>query len=78
MGTLEEINGLEDQIQKLIDRKNQLIKEIGDEDRQMLAVHSSSDIVREFHLVDRLKVDDDTVVVYQGVPGAYSHQAMHD
>lgn len=31
MGTLEEINGLEDQIQKLIDRKNQLIKEIGEE-----------------------------------------------
>ena len=29
MGTLEEINDLEDQIQKLIDRKNQLIKEIG-------------------------------------------------
>ena len=78
MGTLEEINDLEDQIQKLIDRKNQLIKEIGDEDRQMLADHSSSDIVREFHLVDKLKVDGDTVVVYQGVPGAYSHQAMHD
>ncbi len=78
MGTLEEINDLEDQIQKLIDRKNQLIKEIGNEDRQMLADHSSSDIVREFHLVDKLKVDGDTVVVYQGVPGAYSHQAMHD
>lgn len=28
--------------------------------------------------VDKLEVNDSTVVAYQGVPGAYSHQAMHD
>lgn len=79
---LEEINELELQIQELIDRKNRLINKVNSEvnaqERQLMTAHSRSDIVRDFSPVDRLEVDSDTVVVYQGVPGAYSHQAMHD
>ncbi len=32
--------------------------------------------ISEFSCVEKLYVDTDTVVCYQGVPGAYSHQAM--
>lgn len=78
MNTLEEINSLESQIQKLIDRKNELINSIGMEKRELMEAHSTSEVVSGFTPVDRLHVDSDTVVVYQGVPGAYSHQAMHD
>lgn len=78
MNILEEINSLETQIQKLIDRKNELINSIGMEKRELMETHSTSEVVSGFTPVDRLYVDPDTVVVYQGVPGAYSHQAMHD
>ena len=78
MNTLEEINSLETQIQKLIDRKNELINSIGMEKRDLMETHSTSEVVSGFTPVDRLYVDSNTVVVYQGVPGAYSHQAMHD
>ena len=35
-----------------------------------------SSFIDEFSCVEKLYVDSDTVVCYQGVPGAYSHQAM--
>lgn len=78
MNTLEEINSLEEQIQQLITRKNELIDRACVEGRDIALAHISSDVVSGFVPVDHLKVDKDTVVVYQGVPGAYSHQAMHD
>ena len=76
MNTLEEINSLEEQIQQLITRKNELIDRACVEGRDIALAHISSDVVSGFVPVDHLKVDKDTVVVYQGVPGAYSHQAM--
>lgn len=78
MGVLEEINNLETEIQKLIDRKNKLIDEVCSEGTSLSGKDRLADIVSDFTPVDRLTVDENTVVVYQGVPGAYSHQAMHD
>lgn len=64
---MEEIKELEAEIKKLTERRIKLIEEKADDD-----------FLREFTAVDKLYVTKDTVVVYQGVPGAYSHQAMHE
>lgn len=71
MNRLDEINSLEAQIQELIEKKNRLIDEA--ESSESRAANAWG-----FKAVDELSVDENTVVVYQGVPGAYSHQAMHD
>ena len=54
---------------QLITRKNELIDRACVEGRDIALAHISSDVVSGFVPVDHLKVDKDTVVVYQGVPG---------
>lgn len=78
MDRLEEINSLEAQIQELIDKKNRLIDEMRDRQSGGADMPGAAESAWGFMPVDRLKVDEETVVVYQGVPGAYSHQAMCD
>ncbi|MGN0393905.1 MAG: prephenate dehydratase domain-containing protein [Coprococcus sp.] len=64
---MEEIQKLEAEIKALTDKRLRMIEE-----------RTDVDFLKEFSAVDKLNVTDNTVVVYQGVPGAYSHQAMHD
>ncbi len=64
---MEEINRLEAEIKTLTEKRIRLIEETAD-----------ADFLKEFSPIEKLDVTEDTVVVYQGVPGAYSHQAMHD
>ena len=64
MGKIKE---LEDEIKKLTEQRIRLIEE-----------EAADDFMKEFVAVDKLHVTENTVVVYQGVPGAYSHQAMHE
>ena len=48
MNTLEEINSLEEQIQQLITRKNELIDRACVEGRDIALAHISSDVVSGF------------------------------
>ena len=78
MDTLKAINDIEEQIQKLVTEKNRLIDSVCRDGYVRQPGRDDPDVTSGFTPVDRLHVNEDTVVVYQGVPGAYSHQAMHD
>lgn len=78
MDTLKAINNIEEQIQRLVTEKNRLIDSVCRDGYVRQPGRDDPDVTGGFTPVDRLHIDENTVVVYQGVPGAYSHQAMHD
>lgn len=78
MEMYDEINELEQKIQELTLKKYELINSMFQRDKCYSESYVRFEPVKAFTPVDSLSVDKDTVVVYQGVPGAYSHQAMHD
>lgn len=78
MDTLKAINNIEEQIQGLVTEKNRLIDSVCRDGYVRQPGRDDPDVTGGFTPVDRLHIDGNTVVVYQGVPGAYSHQAMHD
>lgn len=65
----KELEEIDKKIQTLIEQKRMLIRDNSNKE---------CDFLKEFKPVDCLDINDNTTVVYQGVPGAYSHQAMLD
>ena len=73
MYTETDIREIDEQIEILQQKRNEIINQIDGQDNDTLP-----DFILEFEVVDSLEITSDTRVVYQGVPGAYSHQAMYD
>lgn len=80
MYTIEDLRKIEKQIADMQEKRKEIIHSIyhSNVERKKLGQEEQTEFLDEFVCVDRLKIDADTVVAYQGVPGAYSHQAMYD
>lgn len=77
MYSIEDLKDIENQIEKLIDKRKEILSELKTDNGKSVMTDGNNIIsVANFKCVEGLEVNDDTVVCYQGVPGAYSHQAM--
>ncbi len=75
MYNIEDLKNVEKQIADLIKERTQIISELK-KGNGNLNDSNKSNFMESFRCVDELEINEDTVVCYQGVPGAYSHQAM--
>lgn len=75
MYTELDIQDIDEQIAKLQKKRSEIISQMEycNKDNEQLP-----DFIEEFEMVEKLDITEATKVVYQGVPGAYSHQAMCD
>ena len=75
---MEDLRTVEAQIASLVKTRDKILAGMADENKKL--TNDSSQVVcdgmKDFTCVKKLEVDKDTVVCYQGVPGAYSQQAM--
>lgn len=75
---MEDLRTVEAQIASLVKTRDKILAGMADENKKL--TNDSSQVVcdgmKDFTCVKKLGVDKDTVVCYQGVPGAYSQQAM--
>ena len=75
---MEDLRTVEAQIASLVKTRDKILAGMADENKKQ--TNDSSQVVcdgmKDFTCVKKLEVDKDTVVCYQGVPGAYSQQAM--
>lgn len=79
MYSVEDLKNTEQEIARLQQKRRDIIYDIKkNNDKPIEQIVDMPDFLKEFKCVDSLRVDENTVVVYQGVPGAYSHQAMYD
>ncbi len=77
MYSIEDLKNVENQISELTKKRAEIISNLRNDNESGMPQDSGSIFITEgFRPVDKLEVNDDTVVCYQGVPGAYSHQAM--
>lgn len=79
MYTIDDLREIEKQIADMQERRKEIIHSIYLHNAQMKDVEKgNTEFLNEFICVDHLDINENTVVVYQGVPGAYSHQAMYE
>lgn len=75
---MEDLRTVEAQIASLVKTRDKILAGMANENKKL--TNDSSQVVcdgmKDFTCVKKLEVDKDTVVCYQGVPGAYSQQAM--
>ena len=75
---MEDLRTVEAQIASLVKTRDKILAGMADENKKLTNDSSLAvcDGMKNFTCVKKLEVDKDTVVCYQGVPGAYSQQAM--
>jgi chorismate mutase/prephenate dehydratase len=78
MYNIDDLNDIEEQIITLQEKRKEIISCIYEKNNKLNVenLYENADFLKEFACVDSLNITDNTVVAYQGVPGAYSHQAM--
>ena len=77
MHTIEDLRNVEKEIAELSEVRKKIMSEIAVSGGNVFAEDAEKLPWRaDFKGVDSLDINEDTVVAYQGVPGAYSHQAM--
>ena len=77
MYTIEDLRNVEKEIAELSEVRKKIMSEIAVSGGNVFAEDAEKLPWRaDFKGVDSLDINEDTVVAYQGVPGAYSHQAM--
>lgn len=77
MYKIEDLRTVEAQIAELVKKRKEIIDAISETDLHLTADGLvSNEFMKGFSCVDKLEIDENTVVCYQGVPGAYSQQAM--
>lgn len=78
MYTIEDLREIEKQIAEMQEKRKEIIHSIYHSNVEMKDVQKAgTEFLNGFVCVDHLDINENTVVVYQGVPGAYSHQAMY-
>lgn len=80
MYSIDDLREIENQIAEMQEKRKEMIRAICRENANIdrLQTDRYAEFMKEFTCVDELNINEDTVVVYQGVPGAYSHQAMYE
>ena len=79
MYTIEDLRNVEKEIAELSEVRKKIMSEIAVSGGNVFAEDAEKLPWRaDFKGVDSLDINEDTVVAYQGVPGAYSHQAIGD